>query len=400
MLNSQIEFDNIYQNLCNPLAMANNYTARKAMQVSEEMAPAVHIPIMVGNEIFVLTQQDIRRVEDTRLISYSRLGPNGQFIPLDTSSPGAVYVPPPNPTHFCTLDDLLRNVSDKRVRMQMDIDEDVKHPAKSNNDTCLFLRETSNPLKTVASVSTQLEWSKKKSDSKHRLRLCYDAGTSTSGLMTNTGCQHCPKCETQHSSCQTQMCAKTHTILEREIPRNASCQTKDTGTATRTSIVKEPQDVGCQTQSCLSANTHIKNEPVNLRCQAQRNTNSTGCGTYSDLFETASAESYTSAECYYTSSAESTSPCPCQHCKSQQTCTEQTLIVPMEPQVQSPVRPQEHPCTSKHIRFDPCTQVNNCPNFEEPHFYRTIPLGQNLYPRAQVSKSIRKPTYGLDESQL
>lgn len=343
---------------------------------------------MVGNEIIVLTQQDIRRVEDTRVISYSRVGPNGQFLPLDTSPPGAVYFPPPNTTHFCTLDDLIRNASDKRVCMRMDIDEDV-NPAKSTNDTCLFLQETSNPLKTVASVSTQLVWSKKKSGSEHRLPLCYDAGTSTSGLMTNTGCQHCPKCETQHSSCQTQMFAKTQTTVEREMPRNASCQTKDTATPTRTSIVKAPQNVGCQTQSCLSENTYMKNEPANSRCQAQRNTNSTGCGTYSDLFETTSAESYTSAECDYTSSVEST----CQHCKSQPTCTDQTLIVPMQPQVQSPVPPQEQPCTSRHIRFDLCTQVNNFEPHVEPHFYRTIPLGQNPYPRAQVSKpSVPKHT--------
>lgn len=52
---------------------------------------------MVGNEIIVLTQQDIRRVEDTRVISYSRVGPNGQFLPLDTSPPGAVYFPRQTP---------------------------------------------------------------------------------------------------------------------------------------------------------------------------------------------------------------------------------------------------------------------------------------------------------------
>uniref|UniRef100_B3P101 GG16990 n=1 Tax=Drosophila erecta TaxID=7220 RepID=B3P101_DROER len=349
--------------------MANNSTAKKVMHVSEEMAPAVHIPIMVGNEIFVLTQQDIRRVEDIRLLSYNRLGPNGQFSPVDTSSPGPMNFSQPNTSNFCALDDLIRNAAGKR--------------------------ETSNPVKTVASVSTQLGWSKKKVEAEPLFPLCYSAGTSTCGLMTNTGCQHCPRCETHHSSCQTQNFANKPPTVENEIPQNASCQTQTCPGAT--SIVKKespPKNASCQTQSCLSANSYMQKEPLAWAYQAQPITNSTGCGTsHSHLFETTSAGSYTSAECDYTSSAESNSPC--RHCKSQQTCTEQELMVPVQPQVQSPIRPQEQPCTSRQIRVDLPREVRHCNNLEEPHFYRSYPLGKTPYPRSPVSNQIRKKTYGL-----
>ncbi|XP_039491169.1 uncharacterized protein LOC120451489 [Drosophila santomea] len=370
--------------------MANNSTAKKVMQVSEEMAPAVHIPVMVGNEIFVLTQQDIRRVEDIRVLSYNRLGPNGQFPPLDTASPGPVHFSPPNTTNFCTLDDLIRNATGKRVRMQMDIDEDVKHPTKSTNDTCRNFQETSYPVKTVASVSTQLGWSKKKAESDSRFPLCYSAGTSTSGLMTNTGCQHSPRCETHHSSCQTQNLSNKPPTVRNEIPQNANCQTQ-TSPGTSSIVKKEspPKNASYQTQSCLSANAYIKKEPQAWTCHTQPITNSTGCGSsHSHLFETTSAESYTSAECDYTSSAESNSPC--RHCKSQQTCTEQELLVPVQPQVQSPMPPQEQPCTSRQIRVDLCRQVKHSHNC-----YRTIPLGNTPYPRVPDFNQIRKQTYGL-----
>lgn len=38
--------------------------------------------MVVGNETFIFSQQDVRRVEDTRYFSYNRMLPNGQLQPL------------------------------------------------------------------------------------------------------------------------------------------------------------------------------------------------------------------------------------------------------------------------------------------------------------------------------
>lgn len=40
------------------------------------------MPVILGNEFFVVTQQDSRRVEDTRLLTYNKLY-NGELVPLD-----------------------------------------------------------------------------------------------------------------------------------------------------------------------------------------------------------------------------------------------------------------------------------------------------------------------------
>lgn len=44
------------------------------------------VPVILGNEYFVVTQEDIRHVEDTRILSYNKLLPNGELMPLDFAS--------------------------------------------------------------------------------------------------------------------------------------------------------------------------------------------------------------------------------------------------------------------------------------------------------------------------
>ncbi|XP_037717979.1 uncharacterized protein LOC119552194 [Drosophila subpulchrella] len=397
--------------------MANNSTVRKVMQVSEESAPAVHIPIMVGNEIFVLTQQDVRRVEDVRILSYSRLGSNGQLRPVDSTSPAPVAfsLPTATTTNICTLEDLLAQTARKRVNFQMDVDHDadVKHPSNTANSPSPFLQPVSSRTRTVASVTTQLAWSKNKAEPEPVFPLCYSAGTSTSGLMTNTGCQHCPRSATHHSSCQTQNYPSATPIVQEKAPQNASCQTQTSpivqkeppqNSACQTlnypslnPIVKKepPQNSACQTQSSSSPNPIVKKEPQNSTHQTQPKTFSTGCNTsLSHLSNKSSAESYTSDECQYTTSEESHQPC--RHCKSQQTCVEQELMAQVRPQVQTSRCPPEQPCTSRQIHFDlgpqdrhrecferrPCTQQLDRPlRMKEPDFYRSTPLSKTLYPR-------------------
>ena len=58
-------------------------TPKRLIQVNEEIHPPLQVPIMLGNECFVVTQQDIRRIEDTRLLSYCKLTPTGELIPME-----------------------------------------------------------------------------------------------------------------------------------------------------------------------------------------------------------------------------------------------------------------------------------------------------------------------------
>ncbi|XP_017076453.2 LOW QUALITY PROTEIN: uncharacterized protein LOC108111481 [Drosophila eugracilis] len=390
--------------------MANNSTVQKVMHVSEEAAPAVHIPIMVGNEIFVLTQQDVRRVEDIRMLSYNRLGSNGQLCPVYSAIPAPIHYSLPNTTNLCTLGDLINQASEKRAKIQMDIEH---HSNSTKQDSC--------PTKTVASVTTQLGWSKSKDESEALFRICYSAGTSTSGLMKNTGCQHCPSCDKNHSSCQTHYlpdtkpigqqppqnaCCQAQTspcrsqIVKREV-QNASCQTQAFSN-TITMVNREmTQKACCQTQTSSSQSPIVKEKPQNSTYHAQPPTVSTGCNTsFNNLLETSSAESYTSNECEYTFPEQSN---PCRHCKSQQTSTNRF--------------PPEQPSTSRHIHFDLNQQDVEYEDFErksssqrsdrnlrkdDQEFFKTLLKSRTVYSRAlnktPVSKPIKKQVGLIDRN--
>ncbi|XP_030375656.1 uncharacterized protein LOC115624945 [Scaptodrosophila lebanonensis] len=66
--------------------MAFNPSTRNVVQISEEAAPAVHLPVRVGDEVFIMTQQDIRRVEDIRFLTYHTITPDGNISPIDTAA--------------------------------------------------------------------------------------------------------------------------------------------------------------------------------------------------------------------------------------------------------------------------------------------------------------------------
>ncbi|SPP84504.1 uncharacterized protein LOC117586753 [Drosophila guanche] len=174
--------------------MANN--VRKLLQVSEESAPLVQIPIMVGNEMFVLTQQDVRRTEDIRYLSYNRIMPNGHLFPTAAAAPveatenyfGGIFSPPNS-----TLQELF---------CPKKLEEADKLLSPSIHDKA---------PRNVANVSTQLAWSKQNEIEPLR----YSAATSTSSLRQNCGCQHePPRSRSQHTSCHA------------HAARNAWCQTR------------------------------------------------------------------------------------------------------------------------------------------------------------------------------
>ncbi|XP_020798639.1 uncharacterized protein LOC110176572 isoform X2 [Drosophila serrata] len=173
----------------------NPYVRREVLKVSEiPMAPAVHIPIVVGCEQYVVIQQDIRKEMDIRMFTYSRLGPVASAtapIPHVTFDPCNMHI------------GILK---------------------KTGNDVAL---------------------------GRSNNQICYSAGTSTDGLMKNNGCQHCPKSEDLHSSCQTQ------TSLGADLQKNVGCQTQPatacTGCNTSSSldvVSKEEMEVEEEDESC------------------------------------------------------------------------------------------------------------------------------------------------------
>ncbi|XP_060647774.1 uncharacterized protein LOC132785616 [Drosophila nasuta] len=142
--------------------MANN---TRVIQVFEEAAPAVNIPIIVGNEMFMLTQQDVRRVEDTRYMCWKRWTPNEQLNCIPTLQPPNAY----------------------------------------NSTTMTTERQNTVPMDFIANVSNQLRWSKTNGTSA-TLPLTYSVATSTNAY-DDKGTDPIAK---QHCSCQTnpQTCSK------------------------------------------------------------------------------------------------------------------------------------------------------------------------------------------------
>lgn len=135
------------------------------------------VPIMVGNELFMLTQQDVRRVEDTRHMSYNRLNPN-QFAAgafgnsLNQSLPAA----PINP---------LQNF--------------ISHYQQNSPMNHEAAQQTEEPGSLVANVTKQLKWAKSCSSSTP-YPITYSVGTSTSGLEAQ---KYKSRPTTTHCSCQT-----------------------------------------------------------------------------------------------------------------------------------------------------------------------------------------------------
>lgn len=56
---------------------------QKVVQVSQQVFNPVQIPLIINNQMFLMVQQDIRWIEETRHISYKKLTPEGHCIPIE-----------------------------------------------------------------------------------------------------------------------------------------------------------------------------------------------------------------------------------------------------------------------------------------------------------------------------
>ncbi|KAL5279318.1 Mst89B family protein [Megaselia abdita] len=54
---------------------------KRIIQVSEQVFNPVRIPLIFNNQVFLMVQQDVRWIEETRHISYKKLTPEGQCFP-------------------------------------------------------------------------------------------------------------------------------------------------------------------------------------------------------------------------------------------------------------------------------------------------------------------------------
>ncbi|BFF89942.1 uncharacterized protein DMAD_08575 [Drosophila madeirensis] len=246
--------------------MANN--VRKLLQVSEESAPLVQIPIMVGNEMFVLTQQDVRRTEDIRYFSYNRIMPNGHLFPTAAAAPvaatdnyfGEISAPPNS-----TLQELF---------CPKKLEEADKLLSASIHDKA---------PRNVANVSTQLAWSKQNEIEPLR----YSAATSTSSLSQSCGCQHePPRSRSQHTSCHA------------HAARNACCQTRPETAAAASNTDSKPA-ASAKSVANASDGRYIRSSGNVSEEESENNLN--GCSA-----------SNVSVEAF---------KYPSRHSKGQQTCT-------------------------------------------------------------------------------
>ncbi|XP_023036745.1 uncharacterized protein LOC111519573 [Drosophila willistoni] len=135
-------------------------TQKKLIQVTEESTPVVQVTHMVGNEVFVITQQDTKRVEYIRMLSCSRLTAEGNLLP-------SIFP-----------DQLLASA-----------DEVFTQGAQSGQEYAESFQDEvpeteTGPFLNVASIATQMEWSKKLQTSSP-FPLHYSVATSTCTLETH-----------------------------------------------------------------------------------------------------------------------------------------------------------------------------------------------------------------------
>lgn len=84
---------------------------KKIVQLSEQVFNPVKIPIIINNQIYLMIQQDIRHIEETRHISYAKIDQNVQFPLFDNSVPSNVNNHQfPAPTQQCRTQPFVQDV--------------------------------------------------------------------------------------------------------------------------------------------------------------------------------------------------------------------------------------------------------------------------------------------------
>ncbi|XP_065363250.1 uncharacterized protein Mst89B [Calliphora vicina] len=184
---------------------------QKITQISEQALPPVHVPLILGNEFFILSQQDVRKLEECRLFSINKLMPNGDLKTINIPDPNywlLQILKQENLTCNQNVWQLLEFLNGKRnqcqppvttLSQQRQCTPDFPQPMEISNVVC------ENP--TVASIEQQLQWNKCVNTSAP-FPLTYSLGTSTTeincqqlvgkhlnNIQTSSCCCCCTKCQ-------------------------------------------------------------------------------------------------------------------------------------------------------------------------------------------------------------
>lgn len=122
------------------------------------------VPLILGNDLFILSYQDIRKIEDSRIFNLSRLMPNGVLKSLDIQNPlewlldifkqqnvlkGA---------NFCQLWEFLNSKRKYYEELQNQQQLQQYYCGACPQPMEVSCESRSNPL--VASIDQQLNWDK------------------------------------------------------------------------------------------------------------------------------------------------------------------------------------------------------------------------------------------------
>ncbi|XP_049305312.1 uncharacterized protein LOC105223339 isoform X2 [Bactrocera dorsalis] len=137
-------------------------TIRKVVQVAEQAQQPLHVPVVVGNQCFIITQQDIRRIEDSRLYSYNKLNGKGEVVPMDTMDSNNASI---NPCSIGFLSDLVGRACNITAAMQQQQQQQqATQMAMTMPDLLAYNQaqyiQSAGYSPVSATLQQQLDWSK------------------------------------------------------------------------------------------------------------------------------------------------------------------------------------------------------------------------------------------------
>ncbi|TMW52063.1 hypothetical protein DOY81_002843 [Sarcophaga bullata] len=150
--------------------MLPKFSTRKLIQISEESSPPAHAPVLIDNEYYILSQQDVRKSEECRLFALHKLMPNGELKPLNSINFEGLlqYLEQQNLACQQNLLNLYKTINNPTNYQQTDPQEMDISPKPSVNHT-------------QASINQQVQWDKCISTSSP-FPMTYSCATSTTEL--------------------------------------------------------------------------------------------------------------------------------------------------------------------------------------------------------------------------
>ncbi|XP_023306846.2 uncharacterized protein LOC111688568 isoform X2 [Lucilia cuprina] len=155
----------------------------KLTQISEQALAPQQVPLILGQDLFLLTQQDVRKIEDSRLFSLSKLMPNGDLKLINLQNPNDCLMHLLNGANqqFLKLLEFLndkRNVNEHLTAMSFEqCYTSCPQPMEVSTTQC------EQPV--VASIEQQLQWNKCVNTSAP-FPMTYSQGTSSTEINWQT----------------------------------------------------------------------------------------------------------------------------------------------------------------------------------------------------------------------